>query len=422
MKLFRKISFAFAFTFTVSNISNISLWAFSDGSGTAADPYQIKNKADMELLADSVNNGKNWSRNKYFKVMNDITDTVRTVIGINIYSSYDQSFQGHFDGNGFKIVLGIDNPPKNGGNIGLFGNVANWNNISISNVIIEGYIKSNADMIGGIAGNCGLNINGVDGIRTVVIIKNCINNCDITGMQNINSLVGGMVGQSTNADSIKIENCINNGKISANASAGGMAIAGGMIGNGTEVTNCINTGVIFSTNIAGGILGYSSRPAYKPFVSNCINAGFIVGNQGVGGIIGNANIDVKNCINTGVVKGNTNVGGIIGSVGYSTIISNCYYDKQMCVYGGINNADANGQAEGYLTKELIGNNLQSKLGTVDWTYKNNLYPTLKVLENATVAMVAASPAYLCAIDINDYDKHNNIRHHFEVSTANNVNW
>jgi hypothetical protein len=39
-------------------------------------------------------------------------------------------------------------------------------------------------------------------------------------------------------------------------------------------------------------------------------------------------------------------------------ITNCYYDKQMCVYGGINNADVVGQAEGRLTNEMTGDKLQ----------------------------------------------------------------
>ncbi|MDR0927060.1 MAG: hypothetical protein LBO69_04760, partial [Ignavibacteria bacterium] len=57
---------------------------FSGGSGTQADPYQITSKADMEELADSCFNRSWWSQGKYFSLMNNITDSVRTTIGITI--------------------------------------------------------------------------------------------------------------------------------------------------------------------------------------------------------------------------------------------------------------------------------------------------------------------------------------------------
>jgi hypothetical protein len=36
-------------------ISNAKLNAFGGGNGTAGNPYQIRTKAHLELLADSVN-------------------------------------------------------------------------------------------------------------------------------------------------------------------------------------------------------------------------------------------------------------------------------------------------------------------------------------------------------------------------------
>jgi len=85
---------------------------FGGGNGTVNNPYQIKTKQHLELLADSVNNGNNsfnndnWSNDKYFKVMNDIAGPITTVIGRS--SSYSKSFQGNFDGNNKKITLAIN--------------------------------------------------------------------------------------------------------------------------------------------------------------------------------------------------------------------------------------------------------------------------------------------------------------------------
>jgi hypothetical protein len=106
-------------------------------------------------------------------------------------------------------------------------------------------------------------------------------------------------------------------------------------------------------------------------ITNCINAGFIKGTTYIGGIIGRNNyfnpyITIDRCINTGVIAGNSYAGGIFGFNNSNNLtITNCYYDKQMCLYGGINNVDVVGQAEGKLTKEMIGNNLQAILGNTD---------------------------------------------------------
>ena len=123
----------------------------------------------------------------------------------------------------------------------------------------------------------------------------------------------------------------------------------------------------------------------KISVSNCINSGLIKGtSRNISGIIGNIpnngykNVEVLNCVNTGVIIGGTGnnnyYGGIIGNIetGNNIItVSNCHYDKQMCIYGGINNADVAGQAVGYLTNEMTGTQLQSKLGTTNFTYSKS---------------------------------------------------
>jgi hypothetical protein len=104
------------------------------------------------------------------------------------------------------------------------------------------------------------------------------------------------------------------------------------------------------------------------------------------------------------------------------IIENCHYDKQMCIYGGINNEDIKEQAEGYLTKDIIGTGLINKLGDAEWIYTDNLYPTLKGLENESIAMIARSPAYLDDKYKTNFDQHNNIRKCFPVNVENNVEW
>ena len=307
MKLLCKILLAFAFAFTVGN-GNALFAQFGGGNGTYANPYQIKTRQHLELLADSVNNGNNWSKNKYFKVMNDITDTVRTVIGRTETnnSGYERFFQGHFDGQNHKIVLGIINNSSN--NVGLFGCIYSDDNsvITISNVTVEGYVKSldSGWCVAGIVAFSSIEIMGKQ--NGIIVIKNCINNCDVTNTNSLPddfyvSMTGGIIGfQEIHGN---IENCINNGKIIGDGVLGGISGRSILMG---KIVNCTNTGEISSISsrksivtAVGGILGDDAFG----IIENCINSGRISGDSLVGGISGCSRYSkITNCINIGTVK------------------------------------------------------------------------------------------------------------------------
>ena len=327
MKQIIRLIITVALAFTVSNISLLS--QFGGGNGTAASPYQIHNKTHFNLLTDSTNNSNpnmpNWSNGKYFKLMNNIIDTVRTIIN---------NFGGHFDGNGFKIVLGIDVPNSGAG---LFGMLSNTVISTISNVITEGYVKGSGkvgSIVGYAMGNSSV---------SVITIKNCINNCNVTGIS-FAQCVGGIAGYTVNCN---IENCINNGKISARI------YAGGIIGQATagKIVNCTNTGEI-SSNRVGGITG-----CYIGTMENCVNTGEISGDSLVGGLNGHLHIGSKiiDCINIGTVRGNILVGGISTSADEDAgiEISNC--ENNGLVIGN----DKVGGILGYLRQGRISNCVNS---------------------------------------------------------------
>ena len=69
----------------------------SGGSGTVNAPYLISSEADMIALANAVNNGTNYSYQKYFLLTQDLT-IISTVIGYSSTTRY--TFQGVFDGGG----------------------------------------------------------------------------------------------------------------------------------------------------------------------------------------------------------------------------------------------------------------------------------------------------------------------------------
>jgi hypothetical protein len=296
-----KTLLAFAlFAFPVSGISLLAQFGGGDGL-TAATAYQIYNKAHLEELSDSVisspsNNsatGYNWSRDKYFKVMNDITGPVTKMIGLP--SSY-RSFQGHFDGQDHTITVNINELFW----VGLFPVIYVG---SIKNVAITGSINAiQYSLVGGIVGNI---ITG-DIASGNVKISNCVNSVNINSLLIATSggIVGGIGVNSSNPtgnSELIIENCINIGSVKG-------LDAGGILGN----CDVIIKGVCI--------------------VNNCENYGLIVGDSwGAGGIAGNINnkVTISNCFNGGVVEGGGSVGCIVGFNEGGTII-NCHYDMQMC--------------------------------------------------------------------------------------------
>ncbi|NLA25223.1 MAG: hypothetical protein GX879_09685, partial [Bacteroidales bacterium] len=75
---------------------------FGGGAGTTIDPYRIYTKAHLEELNDSLLSGNSFT-NIHFNLMNNISDSLRTSIGID-----NAAFDGTFNGKGNTIVLAIE--------------------------------------------------------------------------------------------------------------------------------------------------------------------------------------------------------------------------------------------------------------------------------------------------------------------------
>lgn len=130
---------------------------------------------------------------------------------------------------------------------------------------------------------------------------NCINNGNIgSDGWSVNLTCGGIAG-SVEGNTIIFENCTNNGKITSNYRAGGMA---GCIGsaaptvtaNATRiVTKCTNNGEIVSAKQAAGVAAYAYASwTYGPSVTYCVNTGNITGGTQVAGLIGYMNCGYEN--------------------------------------------------------------------------------------------------------------------------------
>ncbi|MCL2039173.1 MAG: hypothetical protein FWG85_01945 [Bacteroidetes bacterium] len=262
------------------------------GDGTETNPYQIRNKTELEYLADSVNSSApspadNWSKDKYFILINDITAPVTQKIGTTI----SISFQGNFDGNNKTIRLDMNYPGES--YVGLFGSVDRG---TIKNVIIRNTSNVRGNYyVGGICGYA----------CKYSAISNCINNGEVQG----NYYVGGICGEINSGTTIS--NSINNAKVKGNEGVGGIS---GFIFEST-IANCMNVESIEGNNIVAGIGGFVYGILTSSTIINCSNYGYIKGIVGTAaGIIGYDNdySAITNSINTGVVEGGGGTGGILG--------------------------------------------------------------------------------------------------------------
>ena len=85
---------------------------------------------------------------------------------------------------------------------------------------------------------------------------------------------------------------------------------------------------------------------------------------------------VKNNLNVAHVQGNSITGAICGYRQDAVPCTYNFYDKQFSYSVGNNGVDVVGKAEGKLTSELIGSNLNSTWGTTySYSNKTNNYGT-----------------------------------------------
>lgn len=315
--------------------------AFRLGTGTEADPYQVRNMQELNAVRHQLS--------AYFRLMQDITCTTDhngnnsntntthpvLITGYQpkwypIGSYRDQGFEGVFDGGGHTITGicaywgeedydydSVDYSPSSICYMGLFGcnrgliqDLIVSNSLEAEGILDEPYAGfpryETISIIGGIAGfNDG-------------VIRHCTNKQSSTN----NVVIGGIVGENCGI----IEQCINEAEILGAMSAGGIAAY-----NSQTIRECANTsywvakrgswiyGINDETKQASG--GIAARNTGR--IKNCYNTAQVlcdtfnaVNNQKAAGIANSGTIE--NCYNIGQVNqpkcGTTGTGEPIGGI------------------------------------------------------------------------------------------------------------
>lgn len=264
-------------------------WAFAGGSGTASDPYQVATFDQLKLVAE------NYTSHFVLTADIDMNEVAWSPIG-----NKELPFNGHFNGNGFKIKN--VNVATSSGYGGLFGYISDG---SVKNLTIENInVNSTAgDYIGGLVGYA----------------KNAtIENVFVEGNNQIKTTAGSYVGM--------IAGYLTGAPTSGSFAASKVAAVGTIDAAGSE-------------NYIGGAFGRTASKANADQVFSMVNVNATESDY-VGGIAGNNAAEITNVQQLGIVGGNNYVGGLAGQQTSTGVM------KYAFTYGEVSGLAAKGKTGG----------------------------------------------------------------------------
>lgn len=312
------------------------------GEGTEASPFLIKNVNDLVLFRNSVNapETKYNAEGVYVALGADI-DLAGIDWSVNIGDDCNATFDGIFDGKGYKIknLTATETAAKGDGYIctGLFGAIAG--NAVVKNLTIE-----NVTIDAPYAGN---NIAAVVGFAYTA--KGSIENVNVTGDININAPkatgVGAIVGYGYQS-SLTIKDCEVIGNDGSEITA--KAYAGGVIGYSTSKNinaNTVENVTITATGSVGAVAGI-----------------MLAGGSADGNTIKNVSLSATGDLwaNSAAVVAGTISGG-------SVTVANT----------SVENVTANGGAEATLVGGLLVEKPTEAIAKVEAKIGNKYYATLE---------------------------------------------
>ena len=373
---------------TIFFLSAMQIFAgtYSGGSGTSGDPYQIATTDDLIELS---NTSADWG--SYFVQIANISFNsdeaqvdwdgdgtadwdAQDKLGFSPIGNFTTQFNGEYDGDGYTISnLFIDRGSDN--YIGLFGRT---DGADISDIGIENCYITGNNNVGGLVGYN----------YSSSTVSNSYSTGDITG----DYYVGGLVGSN---ETSTISNSYSTGDIT------GDYYVGGLVGSNetSTISNSYSTGDVSGDNTyVGGLVGFN---IVSSTVSNSYSTSDVTRSSGFssdfGGFCGfNSSSDIAYCYSTGDV----NVGvltdkGFVGDdFGTNTYTDN-FFDKDA--------SNQNTDAVGAATPETTANmKKQSTFSTWNFTstwamssiISFDEYPTLQWTGGYSVAPTGSNIATL----------------------------
>ena len=237
---------------------------------------------------------------------------------------------------------------------GLIGAIAGQSYGLIENCRNYADITASHSNVGGIVGRTYNNTDALGDFLPSSKIINCYNGGTITaGVAD----VGGIAGYNTG----DITLCQNDASIEAKS-----------ITVDTENS---------SSNAFGGIAGAHNyqTSAYAPTIDQCVNNGVVTAKYGVGGVTGYLNLaGITNCVNNALVTSldeDIRRGGIIGQLTNRGTVENNFYDSSININGGANNAGLGG-ITGLSSTEMTSGKALGSLDNKVFDFAAEKYPVL----------------------------------------------
>lgn len=310
------------------NCNHIDRYAGKDDKGTAAAPYLIADKYQMDAMHVLAGKGTKT----YFKMMDDIDLEGIAWTPLNVPSPYDIGID--FNGNGKTV-----NHLSSTGKYASFAGVLNG---SVYNVFFDNAtITTSQDKAGVVAGYLGSSGSGISAECRGITIKNS----KVTSTSNN---VGGLAGIASKLSNDIVECHV------IDFEGSGVLFVGGLLGcldGEWIVSDCSSSGTISSSNAEsnkdiclGGLVGDMKGNATVTKCSSSVRINQTKNGRDIGGLVGRLQTGtVEKSFSTGNVKGmQRNVGGFIGLItntqGTSSV-SDCY---------STGNVSANAYSGGFL--------------------------------------------------------------------------
>jgi hypothetical protein len=327
-----------------------SVFAYSGGSGTGADPYQIGTVSDWN---DLMNTQSDWDAN--FVMVADVNLQGIPLIPVgNDLNGTPLFFKGVFDGNGHVIRNAAINMPGRW-HIGLFGLTdanSQIRNLGVEDVNMNGE-RDVAGLVGlndfGTISNCYVTgkvgqyssgsshscLGGLVGLNYGTITGSHVA-CDVNGNE---TQIGGLVGRNTGTIIDSYANATVNGDRYVGGLVGENGYVMGETGAGFDpdfiatLVRCYAKGSVSGNSYVGGLVGKNGdieAVGIPISITNCYaiaevtgGAGLIGRNYAGGGRPPHNFIAISNCYAAGRVNGNG--GGLVGPGSISSSV-NCFWD------------------------------------------------------------------------------------------------